>query len=98
MAQGWLRAYGSGLMAQGSRLGVSLPVGLEQLRCVDVRVALSGAQAGVAEELLYRAKVGAGFQQVGRERVPQRMRADAVARAERGHVAAHELVHASRGQ
>ena len=53
------------------------PVRLEQLRDVDVRVALGRAQTRVAEQFLNRAQVGARLQQVRRERVPQRVRADA---------------------
>jgi len=54
-----------------------LAIDLEQLRRIHVRVPLRGAEARVAEQLLNRAQVGAALQQVGRERVTQRMRADA---------------------
>ena len=75
-----------------------LPVHLEQLRRVDVRVALRRAQARVAEQLLDRAQVGAALQQMRRERVAERVRADAGARAARRDVAPHEPVDAPRGQ
>jgi hypothetical protein len=38
---------------------------------VDVGVALGCRQAGVAEQLLYAAQVGATLEEVGREAVPQ---------------------------
>jgi len=46
---------------------VALPVHLEQLRGVHVRVALGCAEPRVAEQLLNRAQVGAALQQVRRE-------------------------------
>ena len=52
----------------------------------------------MAEQLLNGAQVGAALQQVGRERVPERVRADAHARAARGNVAPHQAVHASDRQ
>ena len=58
-----------------------LPIHLEQLRGVDVRVALRRRQLHVPEQLLNRAQVGAALQQVRRERVAQRVRTDAEARA-----------------
>ena len=63
------------------RTRVRFPVHLEQLRGVDVRVALRRAEARVAEQLLDRAQVRAALQQMRRERVPQRVRADADPRA-----------------
>ena len=56
---------------------MAFAVDLEQLRRVDVRVALRRAEARVAEQLLNRAQVRAALQQVRRERVAQRVRADA---------------------
>src|SRR5262245_6323693 len=44
---------------------------------VDVGVALGGAEARVAEQLLDRAQIGAARQQVGGEAVTQRVRAAA---------------------
>ena len=58
------------------RLRVRLLVGLDQLRGVDVGVALRGAEPGVAEQFLDRPQVGAALEQVRRERMPQRVRAD----------------------
>ena len=63
---------------------VRLPVDLQQLRGVDVRVALRRAQARVPEQLLDRAQVGAALQQVRRERMAQRVRADAPSAARSG--------------
>ena len=56
---------------------MGLSVDVQQLRGVDVRVALGRAEARVAEEFLNRAQVGAALQQMRRERMPQRVRADA---------------------
>ena len=78
--------------------GCALLVDLEQLRGVDVRVALRRAEARVAEQFLNRAQVGAALQQVRRERMPQRVRADAGPRAARRHVAPHQPVDAPHGQ
>ena len=50
-------------------------VDLDELRGIDVRVALRGAQARVAEQLLNGAQVGAAFQEVRRERVAPMPRA-----------------------
>src|SRR5262249_3096878 len=66
-----------------------LPVRLQQLRRVEMRVALRGAETRVAEELLNRTQVGPAFQQMRGERVPQGVRADAESRAARRHVAPH---------
>ena len=85
------------MLAVGA-LGVRLPIHVQQLRRVDVRVALRGAQARMAEQLLDRPKVGAALQQVRRKGVAQRMRADARARAERGHVASHQPIDAAYGE
>jgi len=41
---------------------------------VDVAVHLGGRQRGVAQELLDRAEVGAAFEQMRRERMPEPMR------------------------
>ena len=73
-------------------------VHLEQLRGVDVRVALRRAQPRVAEQLLNRAQVGAALQQMRRERMPQRVRADAEPRARRRGVPAHQPIDAPHGQ
>mgnify|MGYP006148776015 CR=1 FL=1 len=51
-----------------------------EARRVEVRIALRRAQARVAQQFLNRAQIGAGLQQVGRERMAQRVRADAEAR------------------
>ena len=73
-------------------------VHLEQLRGVDVRVALRRAQARVAEQFLDHTQVGAALQQVRGEGVAQRVRADPPARAAGSHVAPHEAIDASRRQ
>ena len=75
-----------------------LPVDLQQLRRVDVGVALRRAQARVAEQLLNRAQVGAALQQVRRKRMAQRVRADAEPRAARGDVAADQPIDAADAQ
>jgi hypothetical protein len=77
---------------------MALLVHLEQLRCVHVRIALRGAEARVPEQFLNGAQVGAALKEVGGERMPERVRADAQACAARGDVAAHQAVDASDGQ
>ena len=51
-------------------------IGLRELLQVEVGVALGGAEAGVAQELLDGAQIHAAVQQVGREAVAQGMGAD----------------------
>ena len=63
---------------EGCRMRVRLPIHIQQLCSVDVRVALRRAEARVAEQLLDDAQVGAALQQVRREGVPQRVRTDAI--------------------
>ena len=48
-----------------------LVVDAPQAAAVDVAVQLRGRQRAVAEEVLDRAQVGAAFEQMGCERVPQ---------------------------
>ena len=59
-----------------------LLVDVQQVAGIDVGVALGGAEARVAEQLLDRAQVGAAHQQVGREAVAERVWAAAA--GERG--------------
>lgn len=73
---------------------VSLSIDLQELRRVDVRVALRGRELHVAEQFLDRAQVGAALQQVRRKRMPQRMRRDAEARAARRDVLGNEALDA----
>ena len=55
---------------------MKLPVDRPQAVAVDVGVLLRRADAGVAEQFLHRAQVGAAGEQVRGEAVPQRVRAD----------------------
>jgi hypothetical protein len=55
---------------------MKLPVDRLEPVAVHVRVVLRGADAGVAEQLLDRAQVGAAGQEVRGKAVPQRVRAD----------------------
>src|SRR5580765_2206755 len=73
---------------------VRLFVDLEQLRGVDVRVALRGAETGVAEQFLDRPEIRPALQQVRREGMTQRVRADPHPRAAGRDVAAHQAIHA----
>ena len=79
-------------------LWVGLLVGLDQLRGVHVGVALRRAEARVAEQLLNGAQIRAPFQQMGGERMPQRVRADAESRAALRHVLPDQPIDASRRQ
>src|SRR5258707_317436 len=61
-----------------SGAGMRHLIHLEQPLAVDAGVDLRGRKRGVAEQFLDRAQVAAAGEQVGRERVPQRMRCGAV--------------------
>ncbi len=51
---------------------------------IDVGVDLGGGDVGVAEEFLDDAEVGAAFEEVGGERVPQQVRVDVLLDAGEG--------------
>ena len=70
-------------------------VDVEQLRGVDVGVPLRRGQLNVPEQLLDRAQIGAALQQVRGEGMPERVRADAEARAAGRDVACDEALHAA---
>ena len=74
------------------------PIGLHQLSDVHVGVTLGRAQARMPEEFLYGTQVGARFEQMGRKRVAERVRADSVPGAAGGHVTPDQFVDAARGQ
>src|SRR5947207_14733322 len=57
-----------------------------QALAVDVGVMLRGADAGMAQEFLHRAQVGAAGEQVRRETMPQRVRAHPPAQPQPPHV------------
>ena len=75
-----------------------LPVHLEQLRRVDVRVALRRRELYVSEQLLNRTQIRPCLQQVRRERMSQRMRADAESRAARRDVTRDQALDAATRQ
>ena len=52
----------------------------------------------MAEQFLDGAQIAAARQQMGRERMPQRMRADAEAQAAARDIAGHEAMDAARHQ
>ena len=68
-------------------------IDVEQPRRVDLGVDLRRRQAGVAEQFLERAQVGAARQQMGREAVAKRVRRQAVGQAEPRPRAAHRAAH-----
>jgi hypothetical protein len=72
-----------------------LPIHIEQLRRVDVRVALRGRQLHMAEQFLDRAQISAALEQVRRKRMAQGVRADSETRAARGDVPCDEALDAS---
>src|SRR5205085_10860028 len=78
---GDLRRHAPFLRAAGSTRGSvlrareRLVVNLGEAGEVDVRVALGRRETGVAEELLDGAQVGAAVQEMGRERMAERVRA-----------------------
>src|SRR5262249_37368825 len=75
-------------------LWVRLRVGSQQAGGVDGGVALGGGERGVAQQLLDRAQVGAGAQQVGGERVAQRVGRRALGEAKPAAQARHQPLHA----
>src|SRR5258705_9374011 len=83
-----------------SRAGawMGLPIHVEQLGHVHVRVALRRRQLDVAEQFLDGAQVRAGLQQMRRKRMPQRVRADAEACAAAADVAGDQALHAAPRQ
>src|SRR5262249_27934907 len=80
------------------RPGMRLPVDVEQLRDVDVRVSLCRRETHVAQQFLNGAQVGARLQQMGGKRGPQRVRADPESRAAARHVTCHQPLYAPAGQ
>ena len=88
------------LIGVGSRhaRGCALSYDRHQLIEVDVRVLLRRRQAGVAEQLLDGAQVGAGAEQVGGEAVAQRVRADLAGDAAGQRVGVDEARHRAHRQ
>src|SRR5687768_18413055 len=87
----------SAFILHRSGFGVRLVVDLDELLHGDVRVDLGGGEAGVAEELLYVAEVGAAVEEVRGEGVAQGVRADVVdARADLD-VLVHHAADRARG-
>ena len=77
---------------------MGLAVDVDQLRGIDVGVALHGAQPGVSQQLLDGPQVGAALQQVRRKRMSERVRADAQARAALRDISAQEAIHAAASE
>src|SRR5215208_1399869 len=90
----WLTTYASCPF----RAGMCFAVDVEQLRRVDVRVALCRGELHVAEELLDRAQVSAAFEQVRRKRMPQGVRADPEPSATGRHVTCDQSLDAAASQ
>src|SRR3954454_16186166 len=78
--------------ASGSGARVRLEVDVLQAVAREVRVQLRRGDVGVAEHLLDRAQVAAAGEQVGRERVPKRVRAHPIREPGAGRVAPDDLV------
>src|SRR5688500_15066248 len=81
-----------------SRLGMRLAIHLNQLRRVDMCVALRGAQSRVPQQFLNGAQVGAALQKVRGKGVTQRMWTDAELGAALGHIAVHQPMDAASRQ
>ena len=75
-----------------------LAIHLNELRRVDVGIALRCADAGVAQQLLNHTQIGAALQQVGRKGMAQRMRTDVGERAEHRNVPAQQPIDAPPGE
>ena len=65
---------------------------------IQMGVSLRRAELRVAQQFLNHAQIGAGAEQMGRERVPQRVRTDALRHTRRLRIAAHDPIDASRRQ
>src|SRR5678816_3741363 len=74
------------------------PIHVEQLRRIHMRIPLRRRQRDVAEQFLDRAQVGTALEQMRREGVPQRVRADPEPRTAQTDVAGHQPLHASARQ
>src|SRR5881394_3687078 len=59
-------------------MGVGAEVELAAAAIADMRVELGRGEVGVAEHFLDAAQVGAAFEEVGCERVPEQVRVDAL--------------------
>src|SRR5881296_752685 len=86
------------VVARSSGPRVRAVIGVHQPAEVDVRVALGGGEARVAEQLLDGAQVGARAEEVGCKGVAERVRRRLGGRAAREHVALHRAGHAARRQ
>ena len=73
-------------------------IDLRQMLEVEVSVNLGGADVGVAEQLLYRAQITAGFQQMAGKGVPQGMRVDVPGNALVSSPVFHALLYGTRAQ
>ena len=56
--------------------GMGLVIDIRQSLKIQMGVDLGGGQIGVPQQLLHRAQVGRGFQQMGGKAVPQLVRID----------------------
>jgi len=75
---------------------VRLPIGIEQLRSVHVGVTLRGAQASMTQQFLNHTQICASFEQVRRERVSKRVRADSEPCAARSDIFSDEPIDTAR--
>src|SRR5580765_718361 len=81
---------------RASRTRVRLVIGLLEPRARDVRVDLRARETAVAQQLLYRTEIGAGVQQMARERVPERVGRDAEPARHRGQPPPHHALDGAR--
>ncbi len=75
-----------------------LSIHLKKTCGIDVRVPLRRAQTHVSQQFLNRAQVGASLQQVGGERMAERVRADRSRGARHRCIVAHEAVDAAHAE
>ena len=73
-------------------------VGRHQIFERELGVFLSGRKAGVTEQFLDRAEIGAVAQKVCGEGVPQGVGVEGRVAGEQQRIAFHEPLHAARGQ
>src|SRR5690242_21397141 len=86
------------VVACSSSTGMRLVVRLHEATEIDVRVALRRREARMSEELLDGAQVGAGAEEMGRERVAERVRRRLRGRAADEDVALHQARDAPAGE
>jgi hypothetical protein len=80
------------------RLRVRLSIRLDELRGVDVRIALRRGEASVAEQFLNGPQVRSPLEEVGGKGMPKRVRTDPEPRAAGSNILSDQPIDAARRQ